>query len=334
VSVTIVNGEAIDAAGVLPGETERGRGASTARRKNHLLRRARLTQRSPSGSGLAMSRPELAEAVNAHVYATSGRIVSFDANHVGKLERGEIHWPSALYRAALCAVLGAARSADLGFYITRVGVDPDPPEPEPESEPDESAATTTAEQGPSLLRTILAERHWQVFRTFRAHFERAARELAEHEGDPTLRTLDVSERQFRRWLQGVRPLPDACRVLESMFGHPIARLIGPAVPGATVPGADIAPTVEPATRPGRAVTGPDAGAGSAVRVSVTAQVGTAVTVVCDDDAAGRVAVVAGGVPVLIDASGADPASLAPAVADVPAVAGGARLYSLAERRAR
>lgn len=76
-SVTIVNGEAIDAAGVLPSETEQGRGGSTARRtKNELLRRARLRQLSPSGSGLAMSRPELAEAVNAHVYATSGRIVS------------------------------------------------------------------------------------------------------------------------------------------------------------------------------------------------------------------------------------------------------------------
>jgi hypothetical protein len=115
-----VNGEAIDAAGALPGETERGRGASTTRKtKNDLLRRARLTQRSPSDSGLAMSRQELAEAVNAHVYATSGRIVSFDANHVDKLERGEIRWPSALYRAALCAVLGAARSVESRVLQTR-----------------------------------------------------------------------------------------------------------------------------------------------------------------------------------------------------------------------
>lgn len=58
-------------------------------------------------------------------------MVSFDANHVGKLERGEVRWPTSQYRAALCAVLGAARPADLGFYITKDGVDPDPPEPEP-----------------------------------------------------------------------------------------------------------------------------------------------------------------------------------------------------------
>jgi transcriptional regulator with XRE-family HTH domain len=77
-----------------------------------------------------MSRQELADAVNAHVYATSRRVVSFDANHVGKLERGEVRWPTSQYRAALCAVLGAARPADLGFYITKDGVDPDPPEPE------------------------------------------------------------------------------------------------------------------------------------------------------------------------------------------------------------
>ena len=161
-TVTIVNGEESDAGGTRPSETERGRGAGTGRRtRNDLLRRARLRKCSPSGSGLAMSRQELADAVNAHVYATSRRVVSFDANHVGKLERGEVRWPTSQYRAALCAVLGAARPADLGFYITKDGVDPDPPEPEsttdaveaspqPQSAPvapaDEAEARITCEQ--------------------------------------------------------------------------------------------------------------------------------------------------------------------------------------------
>jgi transcriptional regulator with XRE-family HTH domain len=329
VSVTIVNGEAIDAAGTLPGETEQDGGPSTARKtKNHLLRRARLRQPSPSGSGLAMSRQELAEAVNAHAYAASGQVVRLNANYVGKLERGVARWPRSHLRAGLCAVLGAARSADLGFYITKDGVDPDPPEP------DESAATTTAEQGPSLLRTILAERHWQVYRTFRVHFERAAQTLAGHEDDPTVRTLDVSERQFNRWLRGARPRPDACRVLESMFGHPIERLIGPA---------DALPAMAadlehfPHTAPERPVREADIGfvlsdvaaSPAAVQVSVNAGAGAAVTVTCQDGAPGRIAVVAGAVRVLIDTSGVDAG-----VVDAPMVEGGARVYSLAERRAR
>ena len=330
-SVTIVNGEAIDAGGAVPGETEQGRGASTARKtKNLLLRRARLRQPSPSGSGLAMSRQELAEAVNAHVYAASGRVVRLNANYVGKLERGVARWPRPHLRAGLCAVLGVARSADLGFYITKDGVDPDPPEPEP----DESAATTTAEQGPSLLRMILAERHWQVYRTFRVHFERAAQKLAEHEGDPTVRTVDVSERQFNRWLRGVRPRPDACRVLESMFGHPIARLIGPAEASpAMAADSELAPRAAPdgpVSEAGAGIAIPEVVAGlAAVQVSVNAGAGAAVTVMCSDGAPGRVSVVAGAVRVLIDTSGVDAG-----VVDAPMVAGGARIYSLAERRAR
>ncbi|WP_125805206.1 hypothetical protein [Actinoplanes sp. ATCC 53533] len=76
-SATIVNGEAIHVAGALPGETKRGRGASNARKtKTALLVRKRLMQRSPSSSGLAMSRRESAAAVNAHLYATSGRTVT------------------------------------------------------------------------------------------------------------------------------------------------------------------------------------------------------------------------------------------------------------------
>lgn len=109
---------------------------------------------------------------------------------------------------------------------------------------------------------------------------------------------------------------------------------GPAEPGAKMTCVGIAPPAAPAAEALVGFTGADADAGAAVRVGVSAEAGTAVTVVCQDGAAGRVAVLAGGVRVLIDASGAGPASLTAAVVDFPAVAGGARVYSLAERWVR
>ncbi|MFG1845246.1 transcriptional regulator [Micromonospora carbonacea] len=66
-----------------------------------------------------MSRQEVAEAVNAYLWATYGTRTSLDANHVGKLERGEHRWPKPATREAFRAVLKASRDADLGFYITR-----------------------------------------------------------------------------------------------------------------------------------------------------------------------------------------------------------------------
>ena len=342
-SETIVNGEAIDAGGALPGKARLRNGSRTTKRvPNDLIRQARLALRSPSGSGRSMSRQELAEAANAWVYEHTGRVCKMDACYIGMLERGETRWPWEHHRAGLRGVLGAATDAEIGLWITNpggptgttggAGTEPAPVASLPEPEPDGSGLTTTAEQGPSLLRMILAERHWQVFRTFRAQFERAARELAEREGDPAVRSLDVSERQFQRWLRGVRPRPDACRVLESMFGHPIARLVGPAeVPPAMAADSGRAPQAAPDGPVGATVTGlglPEVAAGLAeVQVSVSA--GAAVTVMCSDGAPGRVSVVAGAVRVLIDTSGVDVG-----VVDAPMVAGGARVYSLAERRAR
>jgi transcriptional regulator with XRE-family HTH domain len=83
---------------------------------------------------------------------------------------------------------------------------------------------------PTLLRALITERHWQRFKTFEAQFRRAARELAERERDPGLATLTVSSRQWERWYAGsvkTEPHPDACRVLEHMFGLPIQQLLGP-----------------------------------------------------------------------------------------------------------
>ncbi|MET7947421.1 transcriptional regulator [Micromonospora sp. NPDC005324] len=66
-----------------------------------------------------MSRQEVAEAVNSYLWDTYGTRTSMDANHVGKLERGEHRWPKPTTREAFRAVLKAPRDADLGFYITR-----------------------------------------------------------------------------------------------------------------------------------------------------------------------------------------------------------------------
>ncbi len=98
-----------------------------------------------------------------------------------------------------------------------------------------SAASMTATPAPTLLRVLVARRHWQVYETFRHHYERAAATLAEREGDRRLSKLTVSKRQFERWYGGelkTRPYPDQCRVLETMFGRPVDELLGPAGPSA------------------------------------------------------------------------------------------------------
>ncbi|GAA3758390.1 hypothetical protein GCM10022225_49700 [Plantactinospora mayteni] len=91
---------------------------------NERLRQARLARLSPSGSGRAMSRQELAEAVNAVVFAATGVVIRLNANYIGKLELGVHRWPAEPTRRAFRAVLDAGRDADLGFFIvygTRTG---------------------------------------------------------------------------------------------------------------------------------------------------------------------------------------------------------------------
>ncbi len=62
-----------------------------------------------------LSRDRLAELVNAHVWSRHGRQVEIDANYIGKLERGVIHWPREEYRDALRTVLGAGDDHELGL---------------------------------------------------------------------------------------------------------------------------------------------------------------------------------------------------------------------------
>jgi transcriptional regulator with XRE-family HTH domain len=83
---------------------------------------------------------------------------------------------------------------------------------------------------PTLLRALIAERHWQNFRTFEKQFRQTARELADRDRDPDLAKLTVSSRQWERWYSGnvkTEPHPDACRVLEHMFGHSVQQLMSP-----------------------------------------------------------------------------------------------------------
>lgn len=94
---------------------------AAARSPNHRLRQARLRRPSPSGSGLPMSRAELATEANAWLWRTTGLVYALDANHVGKLERGESHWPRRHYRDAFRAVLHASNDAELGFHVVRSG---------------------------------------------------------------------------------------------------------------------------------------------------------------------------------------------------------------------
>jgi len=84
---------------------------------------------------------------------------------------------------------------------------------------------------PTLLRTLITARHWQRYETFAVQFQRAAGKLADEEGEEELAKMSVSARQFERWYAGklrTLPHPDACRILEHMFGYPVRQLLAPA----------------------------------------------------------------------------------------------------------
>ncbi|MBO0852155.1 MAG: hypothetical protein J2P18_00115 [Nocardia sp.] len=70
-----------------------------------------------------MTRQELANAANDHVFRATGKRGAVDERHVGKWERGETTWPRKHYRAALRAVLNVATDAELGFTKHRPSTD-------------------------------------------------------------------------------------------------------------------------------------------------------------------------------------------------------------------
>jgi transcriptional regulator with XRE-family HTH domain len=140
---------------------------------------------------------------------------------VKKLEQG-------VKRSARLTSLGAlARALDVPVGVLLS----ENPRGAPAAGPSRQADGGEEAGGPTLLRALIAERHWQKFKTFEAQFRRAARELAERDGDPDLAKLTVSSRQWERWYSGnvrTEPYPDACRVLERMFGYPVQQLLAPA----------------------------------------------------------------------------------------------------------
>ncbi len=66
-----------------------------------------------------MTRQELADAVNDHVFRATNTRGAVDERHIGKWERGETTWPRTYYRAALRAILDVASDAELGFSRRR-----------------------------------------------------------------------------------------------------------------------------------------------------------------------------------------------------------------------
>lgn len=94
---------------------------------NVRLRTARESMPSPLVADEPMSRAELADAVNAQLWRTTGQHHCVDAHTIARYERGAVRWPGAAYRSALRAVLGAASDAELGFFPTRRGAAAQPP---------------------------------------------------------------------------------------------------------------------------------------------------------------------------------------------------------------
>ncbi|MFI5561496.1 XRE family transcriptional regulator [Amycolatopsis japonica] len=83
---------------------------------NDRLTRAREAMPSRLHPGTSMGRDELSALVREWItkHDARGRLSAFDANHLGKLERGSVRRPSKAVRGALCAILDRSE-AELGF---------------------------------------------------------------------------------------------------------------------------------------------------------------------------------------------------------------------------
>ncbi|MEV3965139.1 XRE family transcriptional regulator [Nocardia sp. NPDC050193] len=85
---------------------------------NLKLQQRREATPSPTVAGRSMTRAELAEAVNDHLWRTTGRRRELDAHTIARYERGAVRWPGKDYRQALCVVLNATET-ELGFAAAR-----------------------------------------------------------------------------------------------------------------------------------------------------------------------------------------------------------------------
>ncbi|MFJ1766993.1 multiprotein-bridging factor 1 family protein [Amycolatopsis sp. NPDC088138] len=104
---------------------------------NTVLRELRERTSSSRYPGEGLSRQELAEKVNSHLWTTHRQRVEVDAGYIGKLERGVIRWPGGSYREALRTILRVSTDAELGFGNTRRAAVPvAEPGPVPSGVPD------------------------------------------------------------------------------------------------------------------------------------------------------------------------------------------------------
>lgn len=82
------------------------------------LRRARVLSRRALGE--PASGQEIAEAVNAHLWAGTRRRYDFDAHHLAKLERGVIGWPTASSATSTASPRRGQRAQALDLPVTLV----------------------------------------------------------------------------------------------------------------------------------------------------------------------------------------------------------------------
>jgi Helix-turn-helix domain len=153
---------------------------------NHLLRAARERTPSRHTPGIHMSREELAEAVCLWITERDHkrRDVAFDANHLGKLERGTVHRPRDHYVAALCAVLGATET-ELGLVPATSGAF--------------SSQTMPVSPVPEAWELVDALTRSSISMATLDHMERAALECAAQYPSTPPRVLLMSVcRQMRR----------------------------------------------------------------------------------------------------------------------------------------
>lgn len=96
----------------------------------------------------------------------------------------------------------------------------------------------------SLFYALIRQRGWQEYDVFRRNYVRAARELADIEGQVGLTRATIEKRQFQRWVSGHfsgMPRRDARRILEHLFRPASVRaLFSPMPPSGEVPGYAVA----------------------------------------------------------------------------------------------
>ncbi|MFM9540083.1 hypothetical protein ACKI1P_20845 [Streptomyces turgidiscabies] len=83
------------------------------------------------------------------------------------------------------------------------------------------------------FRQAVYQQHLHPFESFCFHFQSAARELAQKNGDLRLATAMVSRSAWERWMDGDiqgTPRADTSRVLEHLLGEPAEILFGPPRP--------------------------------------------------------------------------------------------------------